>query len=143
MTGRYTIHNTIEDWLHPTWATGVPLNETFMPELLKENGYATHAVGKWHMGFCKWDYTPTFRGFDSYIGYYDGSEDYFTHVKDNWYDLHKEIGPNCGFNCSEIYDRRGDYSVNIFSERAVEIIEDLEDEPLFLYLSYQSVHMPY
>ena len=42
-------------------------------------GYATHMVGKWHLGYNKWDYTPTYRGFDSFYGYYNGAEDHFTH----------------------------------------------------------------
>lgn len=37
---------------------------------------------QWHMGFYKWDYTPTFRGFSSFLGFYSGGEDYFTHVSD-------------------------------------------------------------
>jgi len=46
----------------------VPKNETFLPELLKAAGYATHAVGKWHMGYCDVRYSPTYRGFDSFTG---------------------------------------------------------------------------
>ena len=38
---------------------------------------------RWHLGFCNWTYTPTYRGFDSFMGYYNGAEDYYTHVRGN------------------------------------------------------------
>jgi arylsulfatase A-like enzyme len=46
-TGRYPIHNTIDDYIHVQAAYGLPLNETTMPSLLKKAGYACHATGKW------------------------------------------------------------------------------------------------
>ena len=46
MTGRYPIHNSINDFIHVATPYGLPLNETTLPSLLKEAGYATHAIGK-------------------------------------------------------------------------------------------------
>ena len=36
---------------------------------------------RWHLGFCNWKYTPTYRGFDSFYGYYNGAEDYYTRIR--------------------------------------------------------------
>ena len=33
-------------------------------------------------GYCKWEYTPTYRGFDSFLGFYLGSQNYFTHDRE-------------------------------------------------------------
>ena len=45
--------------LPPSMPTGLGLEYKLLPESLKELGYSTHAVGKWHLGYCAWDYTPT------------------------------------------------------------------------------------
>merc|ERR1712166_1400546 len=40
----------------------------------------THMIGKWHQGFYAKAFVPTSRGFDSFFGFYDGGESYFTHI---------------------------------------------------------------
>jgi arylsulfatase B len=59
---------------------GLGLNEKLLPEYLKEEGYATHAIGKWHLGFFKKEYTPTYRGFDSHFGLWGSHQDYVDHT---------------------------------------------------------------
>ena len=68
MAGRYPYHMglaraVISDG-HPL---GMPLNQTTIANELKRGGYATHCVGKWDFGMHKWEYTPTYRGFDSFM----------------------------------------------------------------------------
>ncbi|KAJ8022026.1 Arylsulfatase B [Holothuria leucospilota] len=69
MTGRYQIRMGIQ---HTNFSPGetlcLPLNETLLPEALRWEGYATHAVGKWHLGMAKRACLPTRRGFDSFFG---------------------------------------------------------------------------
>lgn len=60
--------------------SGLPLNLKILPQYLKSKGYQSHLVGKWHQGFFTKDYTPTRRDFDSFFGYYQGHQDYFTHI---------------------------------------------------------------
>ena len=59
-------------------APGVlPNDEVLLPTLLRDAGYATHMVGKWHLGFRTWGHTPLERGFDSHFGFFAGSTDYW------------------------------------------------------------------
>ena len=80
MAGRYPYHLGLAKAVisngHPL---GLPLNQTTIAGELKKVGYTTHSVGKWDLGMHKWECAPTYRGFDSFYGYYDGSEDYFNH----------------------------------------------------------------
>lgn len=48
---------------------GLGLDEKLMPQYLREAGYATKIVGKWHLGMFERAYTPLYRGFDSHYGF--------------------------------------------------------------------------
>ena len=61
-------------YIKPLMPTGIPANVPLMPQYFKDAGYTTHAVGKWHLGFCHQNYTPTYRGFDSFYGFYLGAQ---------------------------------------------------------------------
>ena len=145
MTGRFAMHHSIVDWIPPASAYGLPLNETTLAQKFKAAGYACHASGKWHLGFYKWGMTPTFRGFDSFVGFYSGGEDYFTHRSGAAYDFRRDPEPHCGLGCSQIaVDDMGRYSTTVFTEEAVRVVDshDFNSKPLFLYLAYQGVHAP-
>lgn len=144
MTGRYPLHNTVVDWLKTGQAMALPLNETLIPEVLANAGYKSHMTGKWHLGETTWQHTPTSRGFESFVGFYTGGEDYFTHKTGGKFDFRRDMSPNCGSGCSEVaFDDVGKYSAHVFSDEAVRIVTDHDaSSPLFMYLAYQSVHAP-
>jgi arylsulfatase A-like enzyme len=145
MTGRYSMHNTIVDWIPPASAYGLPLNETTMAQMFASAGYACAATGKWHLGFYKWEMTPTFRGFESFRGFYSGGEDYFKHTSSGAYDFRHDKTPKCGPGCSLVdSDSSGKYSTTVFTTEAVRVVNEhpFTKKPLFLYLAYQGVHAP-
>ncbi|XP_013421296.1 LOW QUALITY PROTEIN: arylsulfatase B-like [Lingula anatina] len=122
--------------LLPLQPVCAPYNVTLLPQVLKEQGYATHIIGKWHLGFCNWNCTPTYRGFDSFFGFYNGQEDYYAHTLGvNALDLRDDEKP----------DRLegGIYSAELFAKRAKRIITNHDkSRPLFMYLPFQNVHAP-
>jgi hypothetical protein len=151
MTGRYPIAYGLQSYvIDPAGVDyGLALNETLLPQLLKAGGnYTNYAVGKWHLGMSRWEYTPTFRGFDFFHGYYSGGQDYFTHIEADatWagYDLHIDRQPNCGPNCSVVdWANKGTYSTYLYSQTAAQLIAAHDPAtPMFMYLAYQAVHSP-
>jgi len=58
---------------------GIPLNINLLPEYLRRLGYATHFIGKWHVGYHTKNHEPSRRGFDSFLGYFSGLIQYFNH----------------------------------------------------------------
>ncbi|XP_072145600.1 arylsulfatase B-like [Dermacentor andersoni] len=128
----------------------VPLTFEFLPQWLKRQGYSTHMVGKWHLGYKSLEYTPTWRGFDSFFGYYNGHEFYYNHtiedqvlrgmLQDEGH-CGLDLWRNVGHTTQAVTDLNGTYSTDAFTDEAKRIIADHDAEkPLFLYLAYQAVH---
>ncbi|KAG8226112.1 hypothetical protein J437_LFUL006742 [Ladona fulva] len=147
MTGKYPIHTGMQHYVLLNWeARGLPLSERILPEYLKDLGYATHAVGKWHLGFYKKEYTPEYRGFDSHVGHWTGQQDYYDHTATEEHfwglDMHRGLDP--------ARDIHGIYSTEFYTNEAVKVInshgdllnnsEEKQKKPLFLYLAHTAVH---
>ncbi|KAI4495541.1 hypothetical protein M0802_008553 [Mischocyttarus mexicanus] len=142
MTGKYPIrlgmqHNVLLNG-EPR---GLPLNEKLLPQYLKEADYVTHAVGKWHLGFYKKVYTPTYRGFDTFFGYYTGFQDYYSHFSADRDNENLIEGFDMRRNLSIALDTSNKYSTDLFTEESVKLIHSHDTKkPMFLYLSHLAPH---
>ncbi|XP_070397643.1 arylsulfatase I isoform X1 [Nothobranchius furzeri] len=142
MTGRYQIHTGLQhSIIRPRQPSCLPSHMDTLPERLHEAGYATHMVGKWHLGFYRRTCLPTRKGFDSFFGSLTGSVDYYSYGSCD--------GPAlCGYdlqdNESVAWGHEGKYSTMLFTQRARKILESHNPtkRPLFLLLSLQAVHTP-
>ncbi|XP_012893353.1 PREDICTED: arylsulfatase G isoform X2 [Dipodomys ordii] len=67
LTGRLGLRNGVTHNFAVTSVGGLPLNETTLAEVLRQAGYVTGMIGKWHLGHHG-SYHPNFRGFDYYFG---------------------------------------------------------------------------
>src|SRR5690606_17223094 len=124
---------------YPSYRGAVTVQAAMLPELLRERGYGTYAVGKWHLTppsdmtpagpFHQW---PTGRGFDRYYGFLWGEDDQY--APELWYDQHHVEVPD-----------RDDYHVSEdFVDRAIEFISDhvsaTPDRPSDTHLTFGAAH---
>lgn len=153
LTGRLPLHTGVGTPTKSNVAIGMSLREVTVAQQLRSQGYRAHAVGKWHVGMMSFNHTPTFRGFESFYGFYGGSENYYTHGateykrrggKKNIIDFRRDASEFCGIGCSEVPVRDiGQYSTDLFTREAINLISSHDvSTPLFLYLAYQAVHGP-
>lgn len=104
-----------------------------LPKLLKEAGYGTALVGKWHLGLEP-ENAPNARGFEHFHGFLgDMMNDYYTHRRE-------------GHNYMRLNDAEIDppgHATDLFAEWACDFIaKRSKDKPFFLYLAFNAPHDP-
>jgi arylsulfatase A-like enzyme len=79
MTGRYAMRYSLQTLvIFPSHTFGLPTDERTLAQALKDVGYQTAMVGKWHLGHANRRFWPQNRGFDHFYGNLVGEVDYFT-----------------------------------------------------------------
>ena len=112
---------------------GLPPSHPTLPSLLRDAGYATALVGKWHLGYPP-HFGPLKSGYQEFFGALSGGMDYFTHRDTaGIHDLFE--------NETEIH-KKG-YLTDLISERAVEYVKRKRQEPFFLSVHYNAPHWPW
>ena len=152
LTGRYPIRSGMcsdkSRVLFPNSTGGIPEREITLAEQLKQAGYVTGAVGKWHLGHKK-EFLPTNNGFDSYFGIpYSNDMDRIspkelTH-KDVFWEPKSEYFDVPLLQDEEELERpaRQEDLTKRYNEAAVSFIEENQDKPFFLYLAHNLPHVP-
>ncbi len=136
LTGRYQQRSGIEGVIYAkgeTRQTGLDIEEMTIADYMKNSGYVTGIVGKWHLGY-RIDFNPIYQGFDYFRGYVSGNVDYHSHVDgagipDWWHDLEK-------------IEEKG-YVTDLITDYSLEFIEKNKDNPFFLYIAHEVPHYPF
>jgi N-acetylgalactosamine-6-sulfatase len=119
-------------WLQKRGELGLPPSAITMPRILKDNGYDTAIVGKWHLGYLP-KFSPNLHGFDEFYGILGGNADYFTHKEES--DL------PCFYHNGKPIQQEG-YMTDLLTDHAVSWLGKRSQRPFFLYLPYTSPHLP-
>ena len=137
MTGMYPARLHLTDFIAgqnrpyakmtiPDWTKGLDENYTTIAEALKDGGYRTIHVGKWHLDFPKQsNQGPTFHGYDVTHDKPPGTRGYIISSK-----TVKALGLN------------SNYATDYLTDKAIEEIEKSKDKPFFLYFAYNVPHTP-
>ena len=135
MTGRYPMRYGLQTLvIFPNHKYGLPTDERTLPQALKEAGYQTAMVGKWHLGHADRKYWPQNRGFDHFYGNTVGEVDYFTHKRSGIIDWQRN---------GKFMDEKG-YVTTLSGDEAVKLIEQQDKtKPFFLYFASLAPHAPY
>ena len=133
MTGRYPAR--IKVGLYEPLADGrsdslVGLSPEYpsVAGLLKNAGYETYLVGKWHLGYLP-EFSPIQNGFDYFYGFHAGAIDYISHGND----LYENENPV----------HIDGYLTNILADKAIDIISKQHSKPFFLALMFNAPHWPW
>lgn len=127
MTGRYPTRFGIED-NRPLDGPrdGMDVNEVLLPERLRDAGYATVLIGKWHLGQGDHlEFAPQNRGFDQFFGYFGAAGRY--------------VNPMLWRNGAE--SMHEGYVTDILTDEACAFLRQKHDKPFFLHLAHMAAHL--
>jgi arylsulfatase A-like enzyme len=130
MTGRYQTRFGHE-FNSTARVTGLSLEEATFPERMKELGYATCAIGKWHLG-SKPRYRPMKRGFDEFYGTLANSSFF----------LPKQFVDSRISNDAQPVTDETFYTTDAYADRAVDWLDKQKDGPWFMYVPFNAQHAP-
>lgn len=134
ITGRYQQRVGLEWAINATEKEpGLPVEEGSLARTLKNNGYATALMGKWHLG-SKPEFLPARHGFDEFFGIIGGNADMYSH--------RNLPGENVLYEGESTTEIAG-YLTEHLERRSVEFIQRHKDKPFFLYLAFNAVHWPF
>ncbi|MCG8442971.1 MAG: arylsulfatase [Caulobacterales bacterium] len=112
---------------------GLPLSAVLLPERLRDAGYQTYMVGKWHLGLHDTRYFPQARGFDQFYGHLGGFVEYFSHLYFDRLDWQRN-----GVSIEE-----EGHATDLLAKEAVRVLRGRDaSRPFFLYLALSSPHTP-
>jgi arylsulfatase A len=139
LTGRYPIRSIPTNCGPSSPDKGLPVSEITVANILKDAGYKTAAIGKWHLGHAK-HFLPTSRGFDSFYGL-----PYSNDMILPWCPWLTENDTLFMYENDEPVKAIGFKQDNLmveYTKKAVEYIETQKDSPFFLYLAHAMPHLP-
>jgi arylsulfatase A-like enzyme len=115
---------------------GMPPDRITLAERLRPLGYATGAVGKWHLGSAPGS-DPNGQGFDRFFGFHSGCVDNFSHTfywaEPHYHDLWRDD--------QEVHED-GAYLTDLVTREAVRFVDEHRARPFFLYVAYNLPHYP-
>lgn len=113
---------------------GLRPEQTSVAALVKNAGYETALIGKWHLGYLP-QFSPNANGFNEFFGFHSGAIDYITHTGGNG------RKPDLYHNATSI--QKEGYSTDLFTEHAVQFIKKKHSKPFFLSLQFNAPHWPW
>jgi arylsulfatase A-like enzyme len=141
ISGRYPQRNAIETALGGEGTRGLPVTDTSMPLLMKNGGYRTALVGKWHLGGSVTGENknggPRAHGFDYFFGFMGSHVDY-------WHHNRGPAAQDLWENESKI-SMDGQYLTTLITQRTIRFIEESapSGQPFFVDVAYNAPHWPY